>query len=288
MIASYRAFGRALIGPAFLLVVLSAGTAAPLHAQDRPFPYALGKRDLVMVPAGIGLAALGLALRDATDPITLTELARLHRDDVNWFDRTATGNWSESWGDRSDEYRNLAVGTTFLSLGFEGARSLLKGRPGDGVTLAVMLGELYTFLLGTSYTTKALVGRKRPYAFNPRMTLEEKYQIASSDGSDVFFSFFSGHATSAFAAATFTSTVFTDLFGPSKWSHLVWGSTLMLAGMTAYSRVKAGKHYPSDVIVGAAVGSAIGYLVPRLHRVDADGRVRVVVGPTQLGLRVRF
>jgi membrane-associated phospholipid phosphatase len=151
-----------------------------------------------------------------------------------------------------------------------------------------MLGELYTFLLGTSYTTKALVGRKRPYAFNPRMTLEEKYQIAASEGSDVFFSFFSGHATSAFAAATFTSTVFTDLFGPSKWSHLVWGSTLTLATMTAYSRVKAGKHYPSDVIVGAAVGSAIGYLVPRLHRVDAGGRVSVVAGPTHLGLRVRF
>ena len=122
-----------------------------------------------MVPAGIGLAALGLALRDATDPITVAELAGL--------DRTATGNWSETWGDRSDEFRNLVVGTTFLSLGFEGARSLMKGKPGDGATLAVMLGELYTFLLGTSYTTKALVGRKRPYAFNPRMTLEEKYQI---------------------------------------------------------------------------------------------------------------
>jgi membrane-associated phospholipid phosphatase len=231
---------------------------------------------------------LGIALRDATDPITLTELARLRRDDVNWFDRTATGNWSESWGDRSDEFRNLVVGTTFLTLGFEGTRSLLKGRPGDGATLAVMVGELYAFLLGTSYTTKALVGRKRPYAFNPGMTLEERYRIASFEGNDVFFSFFSGHATSAFAAATFTSTVFTDLFGPSKWSHLVWGSTVTLAGMTAYSRVKAGKHYPSDVIVGAAVGSALGYLVPRLHRVGRDGRVTLIAGPTRLGLRVRF
>jgi membrane-associated phospholipid phosphatase len=285
---SHRGFARAVVGPAFLISVLSAGLVAPLQAQAQPFPYALGKQDLVMVPAGIGLAALGLALRDATDPITLTELARLDRDDVNWFDRTATGNWSESWGDRSDEYRNLVVGTTFLTLGFEGARSILKGRPGEGATLAVMLGELYTFLLGTSYTTKALVGRKRPYAFNPRMTLEEKYLIASSEGRDVYFSFFSGHATSAFAAATFTSTVFTDLFGPSKWSYLVWGSTLTLAGMTAYSRVKAGEHYPSDVIVGAAVGSAIGYLVPRMHRVGAGGRVSVVAGPTQLGLRVRF
>lgn len=288
MIASHRVFARAFVGLAFLFAGLSAGAEAPLHAQDRPFPYSLGKQDLIMVPAGIGLAALGVTLRDATDPITLPELTQLDRGDVNWFDRSATGNWSETWSDRSDEFRNLVVGTTFLTLGFEGARSLLKGRPGDGATMAVMLGELYTFLLGTSYTTKALVGRKRPYVFNPQMTVEERYQIASSEGNDVFFSFFSGHATSAFAAATFTSTVFTDLFGRSKWSHLVWGSTLTLATMTAYSRVKAGKHYPSDVIVGAAVGSAIGYLVPRLHRRDGAGRVSLLASPAQVGLRVRF
>jgi hypothetical protein len=109
MIASYRAFARALIGPAFLLVVLSGGTAAPLHAQDRPFPYALGKRDLVMVPAGIGLAALGLALRDATDPITLTELARLHRDDVNRFDRTATSIGTWQWGPPSSPWASKVL-----------------------------------------------------------------------------------------------------------------------------------------------------------------------------------
>lgn len=241
-----------------------------------------------MLPTGLGLAALGSSLRDATDPITRSEVARLDQKDVNWFDRPATENWSRAWAGRSDEYQDLVVRATYLLLGVEGARSLLRGRLSDGATLAVMFVELYSSVMGTTYATKALVGRKRPYVFNPRMSVDERYEIASWDGNSVCFSFFSGHAAGAFAAATFTSTLFTDLYGKSVWSHLVWGSTHTLAALTAYARVKAGRHYPSDVIVGAAVGAAIGYLVPALHRGDAGDRVSVLAGPGRVGLQVRF
>ena len=47
-------------------------------------------------------------------------------------------------------------------------------------------------------------------------------------------------------------------------------------------------HYPTDVIAGAIVGSAIGYLVPTLHRKGREGRLGLVVTPTQMGLRLRF
>ena len=43
----------------------------------------------------------------------------------------------------------------------------------------------------------------------------------------------------------------------------------------AYLRFESGIHDPSDVVVGALVGSAIGYLVPRSHRVGT-GTVAVV------------
>jgi membrane-associated phospholipid phosphatase len=294
MIASHRTWPRAFPGVAFLVALLPVGTGTFLHAQERPFPYALGTRDLILAPAGIGLAVAGMALRDAIDPITRSEVAKLDLSDVNRFDRTATKNWSGAWADRSDAYRDLVVRPTFLLLGFEGAASLVKGRPRDAATLGVMLVELYAYLAGTTYTTKALVKRKRPYVFNPDKTVDERFAIASSDGNEVYLSFFSGHAAAAFAAATFTSTLVTDLFGTSIWSHLVWGSTHTVAVLAAYARVKAGQHYPSDVIVGAAVGSALGYLIPRLHRVDADrpldadGPVSVVVVPAGVSFRVRF
>ena len=82
--------------------------------------------------------------------------------------------------------------------------------------------------------------------------------------------------------------VFTDVHGSSNWSHVVWGSTLTLATLTGIARVKAGVHYPTDVIAGAIAGSAIGYLVPRLHRKGGEGRLGVVVSPTRMGLRLRF
>ena len=40
----------------------------------------------------------------------------------------------------------------------------------------------------------------------------------------------------------------------------------MVAGSTALARVLGGKHHLSDVVVGAGVGTLIGYGVPWLHR----------------------
>ena len=79
---------------------------------------------------------------------------------------------------------------------------------------------------------------------------EERLRVTSEEGRDVFFSFFSGHASMAFAAATFSSTLVSDIHGSSGWTDLMWGSTLGLAGLTAYARVRAGMHFPTDVMVG--------------------------------------
>jgi membrane-associated phospholipid phosphatase len=93
--------------------------------------------------------------------------------------------------------------------------------------------------------------------------VEERHTI---DSEDAFFSFYSGHVAAAFTAATFVSKVFTDIHGKSVWSTLLWGSSLSLASLTGYARVKSGMHFPTDALVGAAVGFAVGYLIPVLHK----------------------
>jgi hypothetical protein len=40
---------------------------------------------------------------------------------------------------------------------------------------------------------------------------------------------------------------------------------MLLAGTTAQLRVRAGRHYRTDIWVGSAVGTAIGVAVPALH-----------------------
>ena len=85
------------------------------------------------------------------------------------------------------------------------------------------------------FALKRLTGRPRP------------------DGSDDL-SFPSGHAALAFAAATLTQHALARSHlapGPRRALGLAaWG----MAAATAWARVEAGAHYPSDVLAGAALG----------------------------------
>lgn len=64
------------------------------------------------------------------------------------------------------------------------------------------------------------------------------------------YSFPSNHALNNFAAAMF----FTRLFPKFKWILFI------TASLVAISRVYLGLHYPSDILGGAIIGAAFGYL----------------------------
>ena len=64
------------------------------------------------------------------------------------------------------------------------------------------------------------------------------------------FSFPSNHALNNFAAAVFLLR----LFPQYKWIFLI------TATLISISRIYLGVHYPSDVLAGALIGSAFGYL----------------------------
>jgi membrane-associated phospholipid phosphatase len=147
----------------------------------------------------------------------------------------------------------------------------------------LVYGETLSLTLALNSVTKYMVGRPRPCVYNddPRVC-----DYVARQGSDSHLSFFSGHSAMAFAAAVSGSYLFTQT-SPDRGARAgVWGTELFLATTTAALRVRAGQHFPSDVLLGVLVGTGFGVAVPSLHYVGRARRlstaewVAVGVGPS--------
>jgi membrane-associated phospholipid phosphatase len=101
--------------------------------------------------------------------------------------------------------------------------------------------------------------RERPFVhFLPRAPNAIRELTASP--SDDNLSFFSGHTTIAFAIATSSATIAT--MRGYKLAPVIWGTGLAFGGTIGYLRIAADKHYFSDVMTGAIVGSLVGVAIP--------------------------
>ena len=98
--------------------------------------------------------------------------------------------------------------------------------------------------IGVNFAVKLLVRRRRPVLKG----------LPPLGGAPSSLSMPSAHSTASFAAATAMSRI-----APSKRVPLYAGAATMAA-----TRPYLGMHYPSDVLVGAALGIALGRLVPGL------------------------
>ena len=268
-----------------------------LSGQESGFPYAIQSWAIRDVPTGIAYvsAVTGfyfLGGHRANQARTFTAADLDLSGEVLFFDMYATRQWSDGWDSLSDQLLWGLGAATAAS--FAVVLSEPESRSGTAVqrntaTLAFMAAEVLLLNKGLTDFVKGSVRRRRPYVYNQQLSLEEKLRVATEED-DVFLSFFSGHSAAAFSAAAFVSTVFADVIDAPRWVEgLVWGSTMSVAALTAYARVAAGRHYPSDVIVGAFVGAAIGHLVPRSHRQGGDAQIRVLnhgYGGVGLGIQI--
>jgi undecaprenyl-diphosphatase len=79
------------------------------------------------------------------------------------------------------------------------------------------------------------------------------------------FSFFSGHSANSFGLATCTVIGF-RLDKRLKYNgYATW--MFFWATMVAVSRIFVGKHYLGDIIVGALVGIAAGFVIANIARI---------------------
>ena len=147
----------------------------------------------------------------------------------------------------------------------------------SGIADAFMYGESVTMALATTDLVKMAVRRPRPRAYLDA-ELHKNDPSYSNPDTDSALSFFSGH-TAVVATVGATATYLAFARAPGTWRPWVTlGVSTTLTSFVAVERVRAGAHFPTDVIAAALAGAGIGVLVPHLHRSDDIKERRVWVG----------
>lgn len=221
---------------------------AAASAADRPFGD--GRRTLGAFPKNLGRSFVGVFSRDSLRPFLVGGAAAFASHGVD--QRTAT----------LLDGRCVSCGRTGATVGgaavvpFVGAL-FVAGRlsPGSSTFRAASYDAAQAMLVNAAWTgvLKYSLHRQRP------------------DGLDTF-SLPSGHSSSAFALATVAER------------HYGWKAGLpayALAAGIGLSRIESNRHYLSDVIAGATIGTIVGRTVTRLNgERPASGRTFAVTPAT--------
>ena len=183
-----------------------------------------------------------------------------------------------------------------LGTGFELATAItplvfLSVPTTEWTTISGMYAETMIFAYGFKEFAKTIFDRPRPYMYFDSFPSSK---VAKGDWNS---SFFSGHTTLSFAAATFTTYVFCKYKPESKWKIPVIATSYTLAAATAAMRILSGNHFLTDVAIGAVVGSITGLLIPFWHYVNPENPMGVIgdtdsaylsVAPTALCFTVKL
>lgn len=207
---------------------------------------------------GTGIAFQGITLLQARKPMPVWT-GPLDPSGVPGIDRTALGRWEP----RAHRHSNLLFGA---AVGLSLATGILA-QNGEQPLVPVVI-VLETGLLSSAITNvvKEAARRPRPYLYDPAIPVE------LHKGRDDHHSFWSGH-TSVTAALTFSTAHMVQHSNASPGvKTATWISAATLPAAMGWLRVKAGRHFPTDVLTGYAFGALMGWAVPYLHRRVPGGR----------------
>ena len=218
----------------------------------------------------------------------VTVAFRLVRDDLEpshcrWCDGSGVGevNAVDDWFRTALKRRDttpanytsyiLAFGAAPVSAGVLIAVSAIADhQTNEALTdvLAVAEGGFTAML--TTEVLESVTLRTRPYV---HAIADDDARNAEIAKTGAFHSFPAGHVVEAFGTATAAGVV-ASMRG-YRLAPLVWAAGMMIGVATAYTRMAADRHYFTDVLGGAVIGTAVGGAMPLLSSTHQGGRTRV-------------
>ena len=212
------------------------------------------KTDGLVIAGGVGLSALGLSLIKNKKDLTEAEVNALSKDDVFLIDRFSAGDYHSGANDDSyiPFYGSFAVVPVIMLL-----NKNERNHAGQVMTLFVesmaITGAMFSITAGA-------VERSRPYVYNTDREMSHRMN------SDSQRSFYAGHTAATATATFFAAKVFADFNPNSRARPYVWAAAAALPAVVGYMRLRAGRHFLTDNLLGYGLGAGVGILVPHLHK----------------------
>lgn len=203
------------------------------------------------------------------------------------WDRPVAGRYSES----ADKASDWAVVLGVAPLALAGASWGLGDASGtDFAAYTLMFAQALALQSGVNLMVRSLEFWPRPYVYAKDgygSGSREAVEKAEKAEGEAYGSFFSGHTSAAFTIAVFTGEWFSEVYPNSPYQGIVWAGALSAASLEGVLRIAAGKHYPTDVVVGALVGSGISLAVIQIHK-KRDNRFSLWAFPGAAGVTIRI
>jgi membrane-associated phospholipid phosphatase len=226
--------------------------ASVAHAQSAPqqgLRYDV-RVDIPVIAGAVGLGVTLELLKGALGPRScrvcgVDGLDAVARGALRWNDAGAANTMSDWTG---------LVVTPVTALGACQIAAAADHRFHDAPANAMVVLEAAALAVTLQSAVKLVVARQRPYVHFRDSSEPAAPQVQDN------LSFYSGHTNFAFVVAVANGTI-ASMRG-YRLAPVVWATSLPWAGITGYLRIAADKHYLTDVLTAALIGSAVGFLVP--------------------------
>lgn len=223
---------------------------------------------------------IGFKYLDKKDRLTETEINALDADNIWFVDRIATqqdASKRESYHSASDWAMNITIALPALL-------ALDKNIRRDWFDLLVLYCETHAMNSSVYLGVAAFSHRIRPYVYDPDIAMDEKISKGATE------SFWSGHTSTTAAASFFMAKVYSDYhpeIGNKKF--LLYAAATIPPIVVGALRVKAMKHFPTDIAAGLVTGAAMGILIPQLHKVKQKTNLSFIpYGGSVNGLKIQY